>query len=295
MGIRPVADFETLNYQIITDLNTSTNDLNTTETAIGFIPCYRLPFLSLYQIDVLEGLKNIPDKSQYLIIADPPYFKIVKDKWDNNWKNEADYLNWCELWIKECFRVLKDSGTFYLWGGIGKHKEHPLFKQIALSEDIGFVFQDWITWKKQKGLGSKKGFMFIREELIYFTKSNEFTCNTPYLNEIAKNHGRLSKEKVNYKRCGNVWTDINEVTVGNLIHTERVKHPTQKPLKACLRIVETSSNENDNVLIPFAGSGSEIVACEELKRNCIAFEIESKYIDIIKQRTNDAITFLVYA
>ena len=94
----------------------------------------------------------------------------------------------------------------------------------------------------------------------------------------------MSKEKVNYKRCGNVWADINEVSVGNLIHTERVKHPTQKPLKACLRIIETSSNENGNVLIPFAGSGSEMVGCKELKRNCIAFEIESKYIEIIKQR-----------
>lgn len=45
--------------------------------------------------------------------------------------------------------------------------------------------------------------------------------------------------------------------------------------------------EKDNVLIPFAGSGSEMLGCKELKRNCIAFEIESKYIDIIKQRTND--------
>ena len=238
----------------------------------------------ILKIDILEGLKQIETASQDLIIADPPYFQIVKNKWDNNWENETDYLTWCELWLKECFRVLKENGTFYLWGGIGKHNEHPLFKQIVLSEEIGFIFQDWITWKKQKGLGSKKGFMFIREELLYFTKSNEFTCNTPYLNEIAKNHGRLSKEKVNYKRCGNVWTDINEVTVGNLIHTERVKHPTQKPLKACLRIIETSSNENDNVLIPFAGSGSEIVACEELKRNWVAFEIEDSYIEIINKR-----------
>ena len=55
--------------------------------------------------------------------------------------------------------------------------------------------------------------MFIRKNSCTFTKSNEFTCNTPYLNEIAKNHGRLVKKKVNYKRCGNVWTDINEVTV----------------------------------------------------------------------------------
>ena len=259
-----------------------------TDTPILPNRCCTQPFLSVRNIDVLEGFKGIQDKSQDLIIADPPYFQIVKNKWDNNWSDETDYLKWCGLWIKECFRVLKDNGTFYLWGGIGKHNEHPLFKQIILSEGIGFIFQDWITWKKQKGIGSKKGFMFIREELIYFTKTNNFTCNTPYLEEIAKNHGRLSKEKVNYKRCGNVWTDINEVTVGNLIHTERVKHPTQKPLKACFRIIETSSNKNDNVLIPFGGSGSEIVACQELKRNCIVFETESQYVDIINQRLNYA-------
>ena len=47
----------------------TTNAPNTDEAAIGFIPCYRLPFLTLYQIDVLEGLKNIPDKSQDLIMV----------------------------------------------------------------------------------------------------------------------------------------------------------------------------------------------------------------------------------
>jgi len=243
--------------------------------------------MGIIQIDALEGLKQIETDSQDLIIADPPYFKIVKNEWDNQWKTEDEYLEWCSLWFNECNRVLKDNGTFYLWGGIGKHKEHPLFKQIQLLEEVGFLFQDWITWKKQKGLGSKKGFMFIREELIYFTKTNDFTCNTPYLDEVAKNHGRLNKEKENYKRCGNVWSDINEVTVGNLIHTERVKHPTQKPLKACNRIIKTSSNENDNVLIPFAGSGSECLACEVLKRNWIAFEIEDSYIEIINKRLDE--------
>jgi DNA modification methylase len=83
---------------------------------------------------------------------------------------------------------------------------------------------------------------------------------------------------------GNVWNDINEVTVGNLIHTERVKHPTQKPLKACYRIIKTSSNEEQNVLIPFAGSGSECEACEVLGRNWTAFENDQFSIDIIHER-----------
>lgn len=233
-------------------------------------------------------MNTIPDNSINLIIADPPYFRIVKDDWDNQWKSEQDYLNWCEQWIIEAYRILKSTGSFYLWAGIGKHKSHPLFKLIEMCENNEFIFQDWITWKKQKGLGSKQGYMFIREELIYFTKSQkEFIINTPYLEEIAKNHGRLDKTKINYKRCGNVWVDINEVTVGNLIHTERVKHPTQKPLKACDRIITTSSNENDVVYIPFAGSGSEIVSCINNNRNWIATELNKNYInEIIIPRIN---------
>ncbi len=67
----------------------------------------------------------------------------------------------------------------------------------------------------------------------------------------------------------------------------RYGHPTQKPQDICQRIVKASSNENDNVLIPFAGSGSEIIACEELKRKWTAFEIEDSYIEIINKRLDE--------
>jgi site-specific DNA-methyltransferase (adenine-specific) len=93
MGIRPVADFETLNYQIMTDLNTSTEVTITDETAIGFIPCYRLPFLSLFHADCMEIMKQYPDKHFDLAIVDPPYgigdfnqsdSKYSKIEWNNS-------------------------------------------------------------------------------------------------------------------------------------------------------------------------------------------------------------------
>ena len=150
MGIRPVADFETQNYQIMNDLNTSTEARITDETAIGFIPCYRLPFLYLYQIDVLEGLKNIPDKSQDLIIADPPYYKAINEKWDKQWKTEAEYLDWCKLWFNECVRVLKDTGSFYCYGNFD-----ILSKQKVLIFDKQLNFRQNITLNK--GLKSIAG------------------------------------------------------------------------------------------------------------------------------------------
>jgi len=317
---------------------------NTTETAIGFIPCYRLPFISLYQIDVLEGFKNIPDKSQDLIIADPPYYKAINEGWDKQWKTETEYLDWCKLWFAECVRVLKDTGSFYCYGNFD-----ILSKQKVLIFDNELNFRQNITLNK--GLKSIAGrtsdklrmFPTASEYLVFYINQDVdlvllhqrdylnqqwkqsgltikqikqmfgFTGNQPYNWFAPNNNGNATwqlpkKEHYEVLQETGYWqipyeqlkgefdnnrfafnlpyatTDVWDFTPDKV----RYGHPTQKPQDICQRIIKASSNENDNVLIPFAGSGSEIVGCKELKRNCIAFEIESKYIDIIKQRTNDA-------
>lgn len=66
----------------------------------------------------------------------------------------------------------------------------------------------------------------------------------------------------------------------------RYGHPTQKPQEICRRIIETSSNEGDLVLIPFAGSGSECIACKDLNRMYIAFDSELKYVQMCYERFN---------
>jgi len=98
----------------------TTNAQNTTETAIGFIPCYRLPFLSLFHADCMQIMKQYPDKYFDLAIVDPPYGiddklqfhltgtaknKMYSEKrWDKK-TPEADY------W-KELFRVSKNQIVF---------------------------------------------------------------------------------------------------------------------------------------------------------------------------------------
>ena len=307
----------------------STELPNSTETAIGFIPCYRLPFLSLYQIDVLEGLKNIPNKSQDLIIADPPYYKAINEKWDKQWKTEDEYLNWCKLWFNECVRVLKDTGSFYCYGNfdiLSKQKVLIFDKQLnfrqnitlnkglksiagrtsdklrmfpTASEQLLFYINDTMPKIRQllKEKRLKKGytikqmayFMGVYTALYGFYEQNNTGSQVPTLEQWNKIQSIL-EIKIDYSIIQNTFnlpistTDVWDFTPDKV----RYGHPTQKPQDICQRIIKASSNENDNVLIPFAGSGSEIVGCKELKRNCIAFEIESEYIDIIKQRTNDA-------
>ena len=72
--------------------------------------------VTLENKDCIEFLKSIPDNSVDLINTDPPYFKIVKNDWDNQWKTEKEYLDWCREWTSECVRVLKPNRCFYVWG-----------------------------------------------------------------------------------------------------------------------------------------------------------------------------------
>ncbi len=66
--------------------------------------------------DALLELTNISEKSVDLVIADPPYWKVIGEKWDYQWRTEADYVEWSLKWIEEVSRVLRYGGTFYLFG-----------------------------------------------------------------------------------------------------------------------------------------------------------------------------------
>lgn len=301
----------------------------------------------ILKIDVLEGLKQIENASQDLIIADPPYYKAINEKWDKQWKTEQEYLDWCKLWFDECVRVLKDTGSFYCYGNFD-----ILSKQKVLIFDKQLNFRQNITL--DKGLKSIAGrtsdklrmFPTASEYLLFYVKKNDNgTSVNEYLRSELKNYGIAND--VNKHFWANGWakqgsniashffgnneqnclptieqykrlqttgyfqkayseleamylqdrftfnllmatTDVWDFTPDKV----RYGHPTQKPQNICQRIVKASSNENDNVLIPFAGSGSEIVACEELKRNWTAFEIEDSYIEIINKRLDEIKTKL---
>ena len=71
--------------------------------------------MDIRKTDALELLKSLDDKSVDMILTDPPYYKLLKVKWDNQWKTKTEYLEWLESIVKECQRVLKDNGSFYMF------------------------------------------------------------------------------------------------------------------------------------------------------------------------------------
>lgn len=245
---------------------------------------------SIFNEDCITFLKELENNSIDLIIADPPYYKVVKNDWDNKWSSEEEYLNWCRKWISESIRVLKPNGNIVIWGQLGeKYITYARLLIILEDEFKELKRKNIITVKRTKGQGTNSNFMTNREEFVWLTKANkkEYTFNKQYTTETKNNYGyKNNKEKPNFKVAGNVWCDIVFPWFNS--KTEPYLNTAQKPLLACDRIINALSNKGDIIYIPFAGSGSEIVSCIKNNRYYLATELNNDYIEnIIKNRINN--------
>jgi len=75
-----------------------------------------------------------------------------------------------------------------------------------------------------------------------------------------------------------------EVPIVSIVHPEKTDHPCQIPLEIMNRIIQTTTNENDLIVDPFAGSGTTLLSAKINNRKYIGFEIDKLYVDIIKKR-----------
>ena len=93
--------------------------------------------------DCIEYLKSLDDRSVDLICTDPPYYRVVKDQWDNQWFTSDEYYAWCEQWIAELGRVAKWSASFWLFGF-----PQQLTTLLPVIERAGFTFRQQIVVNK---------------------------------------------------------------------------------------------------------------------------------------------------
>lgn len=152
------------------------------------------PENKIYWGNCVELLKNLPDRSVDLIILDPPYWKVVNQKWDYQWRTMEDYKAWCSEWIKEISRVIKYSGSIYLFGYV-----RNLIPLYDILETNNFMYRQSIT--VDKGLRSIAGrrtstykmFPTTTEE-IWFFKYDTSQFIKDYLKEQQKKSGLTNLE-----------------------------------------------------------------------------------------------------
>ncbi len=235
--------------------------------------------------DCLELLKELPDNSIDLVFTDPPFnisknYGLYKD-------NRNDYQQWCEKWIKECFRVLKDTGTFYLMT-LTRHLEWTL---PIMSKEGYFI--NLISWRNVSACHTKNHFWNEYQPIAMYGKTKNYKFNT-YAEIEETGWRRWGGYSTEYKgQIKDRWDNIPFVYAGSIHHPEAIlqpgtnkkAHPTQMPIGLPKRAILFSSDENDIILDPFLGSGTTLRACRETNRNAIGFEINPDYEWIIKEHT----------
>lgn len=166
----------------------------------------------IHNSDCIELLNKLPDNSIDCVIIDPPYMNVVNEKWDKQWKTIDEYVEWCEEWIGESKRVLKRSGSFYIFGF-----SYQLMKLINNFEQNGFTFkQDIVIWK---GLQSAAG--RISDKLKMYPTTTEhlhfyYVDSKNYIRELLQSHRQrmnLTPKEINEylgKACngGGTWSGI---------------------------------------------------------------------------------------
>lgn len=238
--------------------------------------------------DTLKFLENINDKSVDLIFADPPY-NLGKDFGNDSdsWTDRREYLNWCYEWIDECFRVLKDNGTFYMMNST----QNMPYINIYLQENYNII-NDIIWAYDSSGVQSKKKYGSLYEPIIMANKSakQKYTFNAEDILVEAKTGAK--RKLIDYRKNppqpynvekvpGNVW-DFSRV---RFKMDEYENHPSQKPEGLLQRIILASSNVDDIVLDPFGGSFSTTAVAIKNNRKAISTDINYDYFKIGLRRS----------
>lgn len=242
----------------------------------------------IYCGDCLELMKQMPDKSVDLVFADPP-FNISK-KYDGKTcnDNKSDYRDWCENWINECFRVLKDNGSFYLMT-IDRHLE---WKMPIMARNGGFI--NLIKWRNVSASHSKRNFWNESQPIMLYGKSETYRFNTYAEKQITEDYnlryGGYSTEPKGQLK--DYWADIPFVYAGSIKHPEAIikegtnkkAHSQQMPIALPQRGILFSTDENDIILDPFIGSGTTAVAAIRTNRQFIGIEISPEYCKVAEKR-----------
>jgi len=243
-----------------------------------------------------RDMKEVKDGSVNLIITSPPYWQLKdygSDQQIGFNDSYEDYINNLNLVWNECFRVLEDGCRLCVNIGdqfarsvyYGRYKVIPIRTEIIkFCETIGFDYMGAIIWQKQTTMNTtggaivmgsfpypRNGILKIDYEFILIFKK---PGKPPKISKDIKEKSRLNKEEWSEYFSGH-WNFNGE---------RQTKHLAMFPEELPRRLIKMFSFIGDTILDPFLGSGTTTLAAKNLGRNSIGYEINKKFLPIIKEK-----------
>ncbi len=253
----------------------------------------------IHNLDCIEAMKQLPDASVDIAIADPPYnaSKGNNWRWDNsvslpgfggNWSKVmadwddmplGDYFSFCLAWLSQLKRVVKPTGSLWI---------HGTYHNIGI---INFALQmlkveiiNEVVWYKRNSFPNLSGRRLTasHETILWAHTGDEKKRKYYFAYEVSK---AMNSPEDLLKQAGKqmrtVWDVPNNKKREELAFG---KHPTQKPVRLLKRMLEISARPGDVLLVPFAGSGADCVAAQELGINFLGFETDIAFVSLANQR-----------
>jgi site-specific DNA-methyltransferase (adenine-specific) len=223
-----------------------------------------------------------------LAVHDPPYNLHTFRK-----RTVDEYMAFCRQWLDRTYNTLADDAALYIWMGADqKNHFQPLPQFMALMAETDFTSRSFITMRNQRGYGTQRNWMAVRQELLYYTKGTpSFEVGYTDIPKILRGYYKevdgvmtenMARSRSDTIRPGNVWVDVQQVFYRMEENVEGCI--AQKPLKAIERIISASSRIDDVVLDFFAHSGTTTMACELTGRRSITCDIDPVFAEVTIRR-----------
>ena len=249
----------------------------------------------LYTGDALDILPTLARSCAQIVIADPPYFKVLDEAWDNKWQSENNYLDFTMQWVGACKRILRPDGLLYIFGQLGKREHVWLHTCSLLTREM--QFHDMLIWDRAVGYNDRRDSFTPQYEMILVLRKstvarpyfNKDAVRIPYPKETIETYLRDKRYKDKDARKqhllkGKYATNILRIPSLKGSSKEKVGHPSQKPIALINHIVRSSSRPGDLILDPFLGSGTTAESAQQNGRRWIGIEQNQTYIEIAKRR-----------
>ncbi len=231
--------------------------------------------------DVLDK-KLFEEDTFDLIITSPPYNVDIKYNSHKDDLTYEEYLAFSEKWMRNCYHWTKNQGRFCLNIPLDKNKggQKSVGADLTyLAQRIGWNYHSTIIWNEGNisrrtawgsWLSASAPYVIAPVELIVVLCKGEWKKNSgSKISDISKN------EFMDW--TNGLWTFNGE-------SKKRIGHPAPFPIELPYRCIKLFSFVNDIVFDPFTGSGTTLIAANNLNRYSVGLEIDSKYCELAKKR-----------
>ena len=205
--------------------------------------------------------------------------KILNDNMD-----DESFYGFLSAFYEQMLRVLKEGGAYYIF-----HSDTEGYNFRKALRDAGGQVKQNLIWVKNALVLGRQDYQWKHEPCLYGWKEGaghyfiEDRTQTTVFEDKA-DLDKLSKEELK-EMIEEILADKIPTTV---IHEDKPLkndiHPTMKPIRLISRLIKNSSKHGENVIDFFGGSGSTLISCEQLGRNCYTIELDPKYVDVIIDR-----------